>query len=157
MLVSHRLVAFLVLVLIIVFYAFSLVVFPDEPILRHSTWSEWSKSSQSTLNSTLGVRFQVISRDLAHAYLRHNRQFQKIFVINLPTRTDRRDAMTLAGALTGLDLDWIDGVAGDQIDDKAFPEDSSGKNISKGNRGSWRAHMNALRRCVNVVQSSYCT
>ena len=56
--------------------------------------------------------------------------------------------MTLAGGLTGLDFSWIDGIAGDQIEEKVFPEDTLGKNISKGNKGSWRAHMNALRRYV---------
>lgn len=53
--------------------------------------------------------------------------------------------MALAGALTGIKFDWIDGVAGDQVSDKVLPPDSLDKNISKGNKGSWRAHMNTLR------------
>ncbi|KAH8902360.1 hypothetical protein BR93DRAFT_887437 [Coniochaeta sp. PMI_546] len=74
--------------------------------------------------------------------------FQKVFVINLPSRSDRRDAMTLASALTGIKFGWIDGVAGDQVLEKVLPPDSIDKNISKGNRGSWRVHMNVLRTIV---------
>lgn len=53
--------------------------------------------------------------------------------------------MTLAGALTNLTFTWIDGVSGDQVLDKVLPADSLNKDISKGNKGSWRAHMNTLR------------
>lgn len=53
--------------------------------------------------------------------------------------------MTLASALTGIKFDWVDGVAGDQVLERVLPPDSIDKNISKGNRGSWRAHMNVLR------------
>lgn len=72
-------------------------------------------------------------------------QFQKVYVINLPSRSDRRDTMALAGALTGVKFDWIDGVSGDDVPDTVLPADSLDKRLSKGNKGSWRAHMNALR------------
>ncbi|KAK4168307.1 hypothetical protein QBC43DRAFT_296957 [Cladorrhinum sp. PSN259] len=74
--------------------------------------------------------------------------FEQIFVINLPERTDRRDAFTLAAALTDVAVTWIDGVAGQHVLDKTLPSDSLDKNIPKGNKGSWRAHMNALQRIV---------
>ncbi|KAK4221853.1 hypothetical protein QBC38DRAFT_491230, partial [Podospora fimiseda] len=74
--------------------------------------------------------------------------FQQIFVINLPERTDRRDALTLAAALTEIGVTWIDGISGQQVLDKTLPSDNAGKAISKGNKGSWRAHMNALQRIV---------
>ncbi len=53
--------------------------------------------------------------------------------------------MTLAGALTGVKFDWINGVTGDEVSDKVLPPDSLKSNIGKGNRGSWRAHMNTLQ------------
>ncbi|KAB5571830.1 glycosyltransferase family 25 protein [Coniochaeta sp. 2T2.1] len=56
--------------------------------------------------------------------------------------------MTLAGAVTGLKFDWVDGVAGTQVHDRVLPPDSLDSDISKGNIGSWRAHMNALRTVV---------
>ncbi|KAJ9162075.1 Glycosyltransferase family 25 protein [Coniochaeta hoffmannii] len=57
--------------------------------------------------------------------------------------------MTLAGALTYINFDWIDGVAGEQVPDKVLPPDSLDHNISKGNKGSWRAHMNVLRTIID--------
>ena len=39
-----------------------------------------------------------------------NLQFQKMFVIGLPSRSDRRDSMALAAAYTGLEFEYVDGV-----------------------------------------------
>jgi len=66
-------------------------------------------------------------------------QFQKIFVINLPSRTDHRDSMSLAAALTDLRIDYVDGVIG--VDEESLPP--GGKEAE--NLGSWRAHMNIAR------------
>ncbi|KAK7983326.1 hypothetical protein PG989_010728 [Apiospora arundinis] len=38
--------------------------------------------------------------------------FQKVFVVNLPDRTDKRDALSLVGSLTGIKLDWIRALRG---------------------------------------------
>jgi len=70
-------------------------------------------------------------------------QFEKIFVINMPSRTDHRDAMALAAAVSDLRLDWIDGVKGADVLDKTLPLGKS-KQPSEGSKGSWRAHMNAV-------------
>ena len=44
----------------------------------------------------------------------------------------------------GFKLDWVDGVDPDVIQEKAYPPGNH-RQISRGNQGSWRAHMNALR------------
>ncbi|OTA62748.1 glycosyltransferase family 25 protein [Hypoxylon sp. EC38] len=72
--------------------------------------------------------------------------FSKIFVINLPYRTDRRDAMALAGAVSNLTFTWIDGVSGDQVPDSVVSLGQGGR--SAGAKGSWRSHMNALQAVV---------
>lgn len=54
--------------------------------------------------------------------------------------------MTLAASLTGLDVDWIEGWSGHDVHEKALPPDSWGRPMAYDNRGSWRAHMDALRR-----------
>lgn len=54
--------------------------------------------------------------------------------------------MTLAAALSKIQVTWIDGVAGHDVLDKVLPGDSFDKKISTGNKGSWRAHMDALQR-----------
>lgn len=75
-------------------------------------------------------------------------QFGKIFVLNLPFRTDRKDAMTLAGATSNIKLDFVDGVTGDSIRQSAYPPPSENIALPAGIRGSWRTHMNALQKSV---------
>ena len=73
-------------------------------------------------------------------------QFQHIYAINLPSRTDRRDALVLAAALTGLDITLVDGVAGKDVPERVLPPGSSVAHLPVGNIGSWRAHMDVLQR-----------
>ncbi|GIZ40252.1 hypothetical protein CKM354_000360000 [Cercospora kikuchii] len=74
--------------------------------------------------------------------------FQKIFVINLPSRTDHRDSMSLAAALTpgGLRLDYVDGVT--NVSRKALPPGGDNPKHKSGMIGAWRAHINVLRTIV---------
>lgn len=72
--------------------------------------------------------------------------FAKVFVVGLPERTDKRDAMALTSSLTGFDVEWIDGVRGESIPDKAVPFRVDRKKLMETNLGSWRGHMNAVRR-----------
>ncbi|KAK3295095.1 uncharacterized protein B0H64DRAFT_298269, partial [Chaetomium fimeti] len=92
-----------------------------------------SRPSPEILNSTLG--------------------FQHIFAINLPARSDRRDALALAGTLSELDITWVDGVLGKDVLDKTLPGDPNSRQgnggFTTGNKGSWRAHMDVLQRIVH--------
>ncbi|KAK9794276.1 hypothetical protein SCARD494_05853 [Seiridium cardinale] len=74
--------------------------------------------------------------------------FGKVFVVGLPERTDKRDAMTLTSSLTGFHVEWVDGVRGETIPDKAVPFGADRKKLWENNLGSWRGHMNAVRRIV---------
>ncbi|KAF2276237.1 uncharacterized protein EI97DRAFT_419158 [Westerdykella ornata] len=74
--------------------------------------------------------------------------FQKILVLNLPFRTDRRDAMTLSAATSNIALEFVDGVTGDSIRHSAYPPPEENIKLPAGIRGSWRTHMNALQRVV---------
>lgn len=72
--------------------------------------------------------------------------FSKIFVVGLPERTDKRDAMALTSSLTGFHVEWVDGVRGEDVPDKAVPYGVDRKKLWENNLGSWRGHMNAVRR-----------
>ncbi|KAK7544540.1 uncharacterized protein J3D65DRAFT_581827 [Phyllosticta citribraziliensis] len=72
--------------------------------------------------------------------------FQKIFVINLPSRSDHRDAMSLAAAATGLQIEYVDGVT--EVEEKALPPGGAEVHLNKGGLGNWRAHMNIARMIV---------
>ncbi|KAH7029497.1 uncharacterized protein B0I36DRAFT_133280 [Microdochium trichocladiopsis] len=81
--------------------------------------------------------------------------FEKVFAIGLPERTDKRDALSLMSALTGFTISWIDGVRGATVPDKALPIGWDRKGgMSDTNLGSWRGHMNAMRRIVDERISS---
>ncbi|KAE9982698.1 hypothetical protein EG328_010691 [Venturia inaequalis] len=70
--------------------------------------------------------------------------FQKILAISLPSRTDHRDAFILSTVLTGIKGSFVDGVSGKDVLDKVLPPGDVNA-FSLGNRGSWRAHLNALQ------------
>lgn len=70
-------------------------------------------------------------------------EFQKILVINLPSRTDYRDSMALAAALSDLEVEFIDGVT--SVEEKTLPPGAKEVNLNPGSLYAWRAHMNAAR------------
>ncbi|KAI1112467.1 hypothetical protein F5Y14DRAFT_269421 [Nemania sp. NC0429] len=80
--------------------------------------------------------------------------FEKIFVVSLPLRTDRRDGMILAAALSDMDIEFIDGVNGSTIPDKALPKTSSHDRPSDATVGAWRGHINAIQEVVRRNLSS---
>ncbi|KAI9871453.1 MAG: hypothetical protein M1830_002902, partial [Pleopsidium flavum] len=80
--------------------------------------------------------------------------FERIYVIGLKDRTDKRDALTLTSSLTGFKLDWIDGVKGEEIPDKAVPFGTNRTLLWENNLGSWRGHMNAIRAIIENRLSS---
>lgn len=71
--------------------------------------------------------------------------FDKIFVINLPERTDKRDAMSLTAALTGMKLTWTSALRGTSVPDKALPLGVDRAGWRDGGIGSWRSQMNVIR------------
>ncbi|RAK95643.1 uncharacterized protein BO80DRAFT_506031 [Aspergillus ibericus CBS 121593] len=78
--------------------------------------------------------------------------FEKIFCINLPSRTDKRDAIVLGSSITQFHVDWIDGVSSEDMSPKAYPphlDDADRPRMLPGEIGSWRAHVNALQRIVS--------
>ena len=57
-------------------------------------------------NETLGVRRSPRAWSFAD-----KQQFQKIFVINLASRSDRRDSTARAASFTGIELEFVDAVS----------------------------------------------
>ncbi|KAI1273719.1 hypothetical protein F5Y07DRAFT_249284 [Xylaria sp. FL0933] len=82
------------------------------------SWAHQDRDDSYVRNSTLG--------------------FEKIFVINLPARRDRRDAMATAGAVSNLNLTFIEGQTGES------------HSKLEGARGSWASHLSALQTIVDL-------
>ncbi|GKZ32212.1 hypothetical protein AbraIFM66950_001422 [Aspergillus brasiliensis] len=95
--------------------------------------------------------------------------FERIFCINLPSRSDKRDAITLGSSVTQFRVDWIDGVSSEDMSPKAYPpvrllhyytsyyplrppqryDEPDRPRMLSGEIGSWRAHLNAMQRIVS--------
>lgn len=54
--------------------------------------------------------------------------------------------MVLAAAVSNIDVEFIDGVDGVSVPDKALPPGLGRYAMSNATIGSWRAHMNAIQR-----------
>ncbi|KAI9676066.1 MAG: hypothetical protein M1817_000809 [Caeruleum heppii] len=80
--------------------------------------------------------------------------FEKIFVVNLPARTDHRDAMVLTAALSNMTIEFVPGVKGDEVLEKVLPPGALEDHVNAGSVGAWRAHMNAISAVVEQGLSS---
>jgi hypothetical protein len=54
--------------------------------------------------------------------------------------------MSLSAAASNIKLEFVEGVTGGSINEKAYPPPEENRKHSAGIRGSWRTHMNALQR-----------
>ncbi|KIX97765.1 uncharacterized protein Z520_06543 [Fonsecaea multimorphosa CBS 102226] len=74
--------------------------------------------------------------------------FQRVFVINLPQRTDKKDLTTMASSFAGFEVDYIPGVKAEDVSEKAAPSNWDHDAQNPGVLGCWRAHMNILQKIV---------
>lgn len=56
--------------------------------------------------------------------------------------------MVLAAALSGLEIEFIDGILGPTVLDKAIPQGPESTRLPEPVIGSWRGHMNAIHEIV---------
>lgn len=93
-------------------------------------------------------------------------QFQKVYAINLPERTDKKDNMRLQAKATNFSIEIVDGVIGSKVSYKAIPyvstREGPGRVVvtvvvdpsspcqtfkqNNGTIGCWRAHLNVLQK-----------
>lgn len=66
-------------------------------------------------------------------------------MVGLPDRSDRRDGMALQAAVSDIEIEFIDGIRGPQIPDKAVPIPKDHDRPPDPVLGAWRGHMNAIR------------
>ncbi|KAJ1325490.1 glycosyl transferase family 25 [Microdochium nivale] len=112
--------------------------------------TERGSSTMSSLRGTVGAKLGHHGDGHAKGSVYNSTLgFEKVFTISLPNRTDKRDALSLMSALTGFRITWIDGIRGASIPDKALPVGWDRKGVSDTVLGSWRGHMNAIRRIID--------
>lgn len=91
-------------------------------------------SPASTLN-------HMLSRNSIQAIRNSTLGFGDIYVINMPGRTDKLDALRLITSVTNISFTVVAGVDGKTIPHVAWPGFYKEDRVS--NTGSWRAHINA--------------
>lgn len=126
--------------------AISQPVYQAEPSFRvGSAGLSSEKSPPSGIELDQEIH-QDSSDDVFHEAI-HNETlgFQKIFVVNLPERTDKRDALSLVSALTNIKLTWTSAIRGTSVPDKALPLGVDREGWRDGGIGSWRSQMNIIR------------
>ncbi|CAK1360694.1 hypothetical protein CB0940_06691 [Cercospora beticola] len=116
------------------------------PSLPGFQFAEWNITA--THNDTTAPALPELLDDVANATL----GFQKIFVINLASRTDRRDSATLAATLTGMKFEFVEAVT--HVDQKFMPPGAEDVDLKEGAAAAWRSHVNILRRIVDENISS---
>jgi hypothetical protein len=142
----HRRSSILATVVTVVIFLLILIWFRNAAPqrIRHSLHGEASIDNLDPIrNNTLGVSSRN-SKRLEWRPALTREQFEKVFVINLPARTDHHDTIVLTAALSNISIEWVEGVTGDQVPDKVLPPGDSKKNLRAGDIGAWRGHINAL-------------
>ncbi len=78
--------------------------------------------------------------------------FERVMLVNLPKRTDKLDASSLAASYTGFNFTVVEGVRNEDVAPVSLPWnfDPNGNNV----HGCWRAHLNAMRTVVREGLSS---
>jgi len=108
-------------------------------------------SGAASVTRTLGASHPWASsstNSFTHDVYNETLGFDTIFVVSLPSRTDRRDAITLSAALSGFRVEFVDGLLGKDVTDKAIPSGKGQVRLSDASVGSWRGHMNAISEIV---------
>ncbi|CAM1503736.1 Fc.00g013270.m01.CDS01 [Cosmosporella sp. VM-42] len=120
----------------------------------------WTRSGSASSNDAYnnkprqkGLQVAVNDKD----YGRISNQtlgFEQVIAIGMEERSDKRDAMALMSALTGFKVDWVNGVKPSTIPTKAVPYGIDGHKTADNFLGTWRGHMDALRKIVDTGISS---
>ena len=143
LLIRVALVAAVLLVLHTLFYVFS----PEESF----SYLREIKNSHILANPNKNWSFYG-SNDIHNKHDDINRVyndtlgFEKVFVISLPERTDKRDAITLMCAVSNITFEWSDGVKMDEMVSKAIPYGIHMENVHDNFVSNWRTHMNAVHQ-----------
>jgi len=136
-------IAVILVILLVVFFSSASRYAPE-------TTSQYSAKVSNVIESYSASRFTNEADRVTNGTL----GFEKVFVVGLPERSDKRDALALTSSLTGFKIDYIDGVKGETIPDKAVPFGADRKKLWENNLGSWRGHMNAAREIIENEYSS---
>ncbi|KAJ5288528.1 CAZyme family GT25 [Penicillium angulare] len=111
-------------------------------------WTLWSIYN-TTQNSHGAQRVQ----NSYNAVRNDTLGFEKVFAINLPSRPDKKDNIILGSSVSGFHVDWIEGVAPEDISTKSLPYNWNHAHLLT-EYARRRAHLNVIQRVIENRLSS---
>jgi len=114
---------------------------PNAPNRRPDHLS--SSSPDSSQNETL---VPAVPESRGPAIANETLNFEKIFAINLPSRLDRKDHLTLMSRYANLSITIVPGVK--SVAENALPAPRMPGTVRPEEYGVWRAHANVWRRVL---------
>lgn len=91
----------------------------DDPSTNATNVAQPDSGISSITNRTLGVSDEPVLP--FGDQLNNSLQFEKVLVVGLPERSDRRDTLTMVAAINDIKLRWVDAVKGSEMERKAWP------------------------------------
>ena len=128
---SFRVIAAVIAVLLLV----------DTVFLRWNILTNGLHASANSMGFSLPDRFHSTGTPAKEAG-NSTLGFSSIFYLNLKTRYDRTDAISLQAFLSGVRVTEYPAVEKDTITDVGLPPTSSQGSLTNGQIGCWRAHAN---------------
>jgi hypothetical protein len=102
-----------------------------------------SRKDQNVLfDTTETIRRPIVDPNIANETL----NFQQIFAINLPSRVDRRDILTLMASYSNISVTIVPGVK--SVAENALPPPRKPGSLRPEEYSVWRAHANVWRRMM---------
>ncbi|KAL9117819.1 MAG: hypothetical protein Q9187_005640 [Circinaria calcarea] len=123
------------------YIAFTVVVFFAVVVMLLAT----RRSTPSILRGHVPGAAHDEGPELANHISNATLGFEKILAVSLPERTDHRDGLILASAVSNIKIEFVNGVQGGAVPEKALPPGEH-KGLTPSTIGSWRAHLNAVAR-----------
>ncbi|KAJ1972525.1 hypothetical protein H4R35_004625 [Dimargaris xerosporica] len=101
-------------------------------------------ANEPVINQTITVNSTVIDLEFLANHAPEREEVDHVYVINLKSRTDRKDLMSILMQYAGLDVEFFPGTTPDTLGfvpgEKQRP-----KSLTKGQLACWRSHMNVYR------------
>ncbi|KAJ1973433.1 hypothetical protein H4R34_005076 [Dimargaris verticillata] len=101
-------------------------------------------ANETDVHQTITVNSTVIDLDFAESLVPEREEVDHVYVVNLETRTDRRDLMSILMQYAGLDVEFFPGTTPGTLGFVPGAKQRP-KSLTKGQLACWRSHMNVYR------------
>ena len=102
----------------------------------------------SDAGPVLGAGERSLSRHSLRDLRNETLGFGNVYVINMPKRMDKLDAMKLTASLTGFKFEVIEAIDGSKVSPKVLSTDFPESDTHDGQIGCWRSHLSFAHKII---------